>query len=237
MCCCAQFRSSLLSNLWGKRGSQAGQVTCCLQLSIWECKSQLKPVLCLHFHHGHLPHLSGECFLYMVASVTLLCPLAHLEGIDSVPAMSRTLCQVAPSLCTPRPRDYSVSCSLPYEAAVPHRFSPGVPSSLWTLFWCVQDMLSQFACKLMGNWVSLSLQPGAGPEEGWGAGRLLQCFHKWLLSGSPTWVGTRTTPSFWFSRSMLFISDKCCTGLGAHFESHWFLPSGAGENSFQVPVT
>lgn len=142
-----------------------------LQLSNWQCKPQLKPVVCLCFLHCHLPYLSRECFLYLMASVTLLLPLR--EGADSVPATSRILCQVAPSLCTPRPRDCTASCLPPHEDAVPHRLSPGTVQPLSEPFSdVVRTCIDSLPISLWETGLLLCLEPtlpvcgpGAGPGD------------------------------------------------------------------------
>lgn len=96
------------------------------------------------------PFILRMC-LYMVASVTILCPLAHREGVvDSVPATSRTLCQVGPKPLYPKTIVWVVHLHM--RVLCPTDSPQGLPASLLTLFWCDQDMYQQFTRKLMESW-------------------------------------------------------------------------------------
>lgn len=99
----------------------------CLQFSLWECKPQLQPALsaCV-FSTAIFPIHPENVFIYGGICYHTL-PTGSSGGCSRFSACYKQ----DPLSGRPQafvPQDYSVSCSPPYEGAVPHRFSPGTAS-------------------------------------------------------------------------------------------------------------
>lgn len=185
MYCCAQFRrSSLLSNLWGRRGSQAGYVAC-LQLSIWEhspnesqSSACVFPTAICPIYPENAFMRDGICYLTLPTGSSRGCRFSACYKQNPLSGSSQALyaktkrlyCELFTSIwgcCAPQtlPGDRQ-PLSEPFSDVV-RTCVDSLPVSLWEtgLLLCLQPTLP--VCG-----------PGAGPGDWWDAGRLAQHFHK-----------------------------------------------------------